>query len=315
VRRLGVLAIVLAACGGDDVAPSPGWSAGPPLPEPLLEPGVIGFDGSVWVIGGFDDRLAVVTDTWILDDGAAAWRAGPAAPAPLTHMNLAVAGDRIYLLGGLETRDLVPNGASWRLSADRTAWEPLAPLPAGSERGAAATITTTPDRILVIGGATVDAAVASVLVYATTEDSWTPGADLPSPRSHPTGALDADGNPVVIGGLATIDATEPLAEVLALVGGTWEARAAMPTARGGCSAAVIDGSVYCAGGEAGTAVVKAAEAYDLAGDAWVELPDLPRSRGGTGGAALGGRLIAPGGAHRLAWEPTDDVDVFDPDTP
>src|SRR5688572_15702693 len=115
--RAALVLVALAACGGDDApAPDAGpWRSGPPLPEPRLEAGVVGFAGGLWVIGGFDEGISVVTDTWILDDGAAEWRQGPDAPAALTHPNLAVFEDRLYLLGGLVGQDFVPTGESWVL--------------------------------------------------------------------------------------------------------------------------------------------------------------------------------------------------------
>ena len=171
------------------------------------------------------------------------------------------------------------------------------------------------DGIVIAGGADLTDALATVLVYAPGADTWTAGPDLPAPRWHPMGVADASGAPVVIGGLATLDATQPLADVLALVGGAWVPRTSMPTARGGCSLAVIDGVVYCAGGEAGGTVIRATEGYDLAADTWAALPDLPLRRGGTGGAARDGRLVVAGGAHKYAWEPTDDVDLYDPAAP
>lgn len=306
-------AAALGGCGADDVSgpPPPAWRAGPPLPEPLLEPGVIGLDGAVWVIGGFDAGLEVTRDVWILDPGAAAWRPGPTAPAALTHMNLAIADGRLYLLGGLVGRDLVPDPRAWVLSGDRTSWQDLAPLPAGAARGAAAVIATAAG-IVVAGGADATAARADVLIYDPRADRWQPGPALPTPRSHPMAALDPAGRPLVIGGLATLDASRPLTDVAVLVDDVWTARAPMPTARGGCALAVIDGRVYCVGGEAGVAVLSAVEAYDPAADNWTAMAGLPRGRGGTGGAAWDGLIIAPGGAHHLAWDPTADVDLYDP---
>jgi hypothetical protein len=303
VRR-AVLALVLAAGCGDDAAESP-WVAGPPLPGPRLEPGVIGFRDAIWVIGGFDDALQVSRDVWILDAGATEWRAGPEAPAALTHMNLAVSEDALYLLGGLEGRNFVPNGECWRLSDEAAGWEPLAPMLDGRARGAAARIALGDGEFVLAGGATETVAVASVDRYRA--GTWDALDDLPSPRSHPIGAHAPDGTPLVLGGLATLDATEPLDEVLALDGATWRALDPMPTARGGCAAAELDGVVYCAGGEAGNAALITVEAYD---GTWTTLPPLPAGRAGAGAAVHDGALYVVGGAHRLAWQPIADVDVL-----
>jgi hypothetical protein len=301
--RLAAL-LVVAACRDDGAPPDGPWQPGPPLPAPRLEAGVVGFGGAVWVIGGLDEGLEVVADTWILDEGAEDWRAGPAAPAALTHPNLAVVDGRLYLLGGLVGRDFVPLGESWVL--DGEAWTPLAAMPAGQERGAAAVLVL-PDDILLAGGASADAALDSTIAYRVRDDVWAELPPLPSPRSH---AMGAGG--VVIGGLPTLDSSRPLDEVLFYRGDGWEPRAPMPTPRGGAACAELGGSVICAGGEAGSSALRVTEAYDPSADTWVELAPMPRGRAGTGGAALGGALWVPGGAHRLAFEPTDTVESFTP---
>jgi N-acetylneuraminic acid mutarotase len=301
----GLALVVVAACGGDGgPAPDAGpWRSGPALPEPRLEAGVIALADELWVIGGFDEGLQVVADTWILEEGAAEWRRGPDAPAALTHPNLAVHGGRLFLLGGLAGQDFTPVGDGWVLESDT--WTPVAAMPAGMERGAAAVFTDSTN-VFLAGGASADAALASVLIYEPGTDTWSAGPDLPSPRSHAVGVGQH-----VIGGLASLESTEPLDDVLALVF-EWTERAPMPTARGGAACALIDELIYCAGGEAGSSALRATEVYDPSADVWTELDPMPRGRAGTGGAALGGALWVPGGAHRLAFEPADTVERFTP---
>jgi hypothetical protein len=309
VRR-AVLALVLAAGCGDDAAETP-WVKGPPLPGPRLEPGVIAYRDAIWVIGGFDENLLVSRDVWILDADATEWRPGPEAPAALTHMNLAVAGDTLYLLGGLEGRGFVENGECWRLVDEATGWEPLAVMPDGMARGAAATSVSTEDMIVVAGGATETETLASVLIYQPSTDTWTVTSELPSPRAHAIGATGGGGEPFVIGGLATLDATYPLDDVLAAVDGTFMVLGHLGTARGGCAAAEVDGLLYCAGGEAGDDALAVVEVSSGKLD-WTEVAPLPEPRAGAGAAGHDGALYVVGGAHRLAWEPIADVDVLVP---
>ncbi|MCB9559066.1 MAG: hypothetical protein H6708_01505 [Kofleriaceae bacterium] len=312
----GAVALTAAGCGdaatAPDAEPAP-WTEGPPLPGGRLEPAVAAVGDALWVVGGLDDGLEVVTDTWILDPGAAAWRPGPATPVALTHANLAAVGDTLYLLGGLVTRDFVPDGRAWALDPGATAWRPLAAMPAGAEVGAAAVIVDG-DTVVLAGGSTVDASVATVLAYDTVGDAWSRRPDLPSPRSHAVGARAPDGAALVIGGTVGLDALAPLADVLALAPGAsaWTARAAMPTARGGCAADVLAGELWCAGGEAGVAALHVVEVYDLGGDAWRAEAALPVARAGTHGAAIAGALWIPGGAYKLAWEPQATVAVLTP---
>lgn len=294
------LLVVFAACGEPPPADT-GWLDGPALPEGRLEPAVVAAGDALWVIGGFDDGIEVTATTWILDDGADAWRAGPDAPAALSHACVAAIDDTIYGLVGTE---FTPTAEAWALDPDTATWRALAPMP--EARGAAAVIVDGA-RIVLAGGSDAAASLATVIAYDTATDAWSSLPGLPSPRSHAIGARAPDGSIVVIGGTATLDATQPIADVLALVDATWEARAPMPTARGGCAAATLDDVVICAGGEAATSALRVTEAYDLVVDTWTTLDPLPRGRAGTGGAAMAGRLWVPGGAHALRYEPTDAV--------
>ena len=70
--------------------------------------------------------------------------------------------------------------------------------------------------------------------------------------------------------------------------------------------------LYLLGGERTGAVAAEIERYQPALDQWTSWPALPAARGGTGGAAWDGAAVMPGGAHRLAWAPVADVDVFQP---
>jgi len=75
---------------------------------------------------------------------------------------------------------------------------------------------------------------------------------------------------------------------------------------------VVDGALWCAGGEAGTAALAAVEAYDPRTDRWRAVPPLPAPRAGTQGAVVGGAMLVPGGAARLAYQPEATVFVWAP---
>jgi Kelch motif protein len=138
-----VAAVAATGCGDGAAGPDAGpddWMPGPALPGGRLEASVSAVDGALWVIGGLDDDLQIVTDTWILDPGASDWRAGPPAPAALTHLNAAVVDGDLYLLGGLVGSELAPTGESYALHPATGQWRSLAPMPPGQARGAAAVI-------------------------------------------------------------------------------------------------------------------------------------------------------------------------------
>ncbi|MEJ7599504.1 MAG: hypothetical protein WKG01_16470 [Kofleriaceae bacterium] len=123
---------------------------------------------------------------------------------------------------------------------------------------------------------------------------------------------DGDGTLIVAGGLRGLGSNEPLAEVhmLPVLGTSWQPRAPMPTARGGCAYGVSYGQLVCAGGEAGSSALAVVESYDPRLDTWSTRPPLPVPRAGTPGAVVGQQLYVPGGAAALVFEPTDTLFVF-----
>ncbi|MBK9036771.1 MAG: hypothetical protein IPL61_36900 [Myxococcales bacterium] len=313
-RAVIALAVVVGACA-DDAAPPDAetgpWRRGPDLPAARLEPAVAARADRLVVVGGFGPGLTIERTVDELDPATGRWTSGPLVPVAWTHAQLVAVGPRLFLLGGLAGRGFEARGDVF--VDDGAGWQPRAPLPIGAERGGAAVIASA-TTIYLLGGASTTAAVASAWAYDVAADRWDPLPDLPTPRSHPVAGLAPDGTVVVAGGLRTLDAAEPIADVLALAPGAagWQPRAPMPTARGGCAAGVVDGELWCAGGEAGTSALATVEAYAFATDTWRTLPPLPAPRAGTQGAVIAGALYIPGGAAHLAYEPEASVFRWQP---
>lgn len=281
------------------------------LPNARLLPSVAGLGDRLIVADGFDADLKIVTEVDALEPASGTWTRLPDAPVAWTHGDLAGNGGTLYLLGGLATQNYDVDGTCYALDSGASAWRTLAPMPAGLERGAAGIVVRAP-YIYVIGGAVQNTSVATVLVYDVSMDMWTQAPDLPSPRSHPGAAILPDGTLLVVGGLRTLDSTQPMNDVVELpVGATaWVTKSPMPTPRGGAACGLFGTRFVCAGGEADLTARDETEAYDWVHDTWSSLAKLPMPRAGTQGAAIGTRLYAPGGAHRIAYVPDDTVDVL-----
>jgi hypothetical protein len=316
--RVVLLLALAAACsddgGGPDAAPTD-WISGAAMPGPRLEAGVAAVGGRLAVIGGFDGALNIVATGFALDPVGGVWVPLPDAPVAWTHPGLAGKGGVLFLLGGLEGTDFIPRGEAYVLDAIAPAWQPLPAMPAGYERGAAG-IAVGPNYIYVAGGATQTAAVDTVLAYDVAQQTWSILPTLPSARSHPAAWALADGSLIVAGGLATLDATQPLADTYRLAPGAtqWQALAPMPdgAARGGCAYGALGTRLICAGGEASTSAILRVDAYDVLGDMWLRLEDLPAPRAATGGAVIGSRFFVPGGVDHLAFDPLDTTLIYAP---
>jgi len=315
MRRALVL-LLLAGCPpttppGD--GPGQAWTTGPEIPGKRLESGVTALGTRLVVMGGFatslSEGLSITTDVLAFDTFDGTWTPLPAAPAQWTHINLGAAGSTLFLLGGLEGTQFVARGEAYKLDPDTTEWVPVAPLP--EPRGAAGVVSS-PPHVYLLGGASTTAALATCYDYDLLSNDWIRLPDLPQARSHPAAMRMNDGTLIVAGGLATLDATEPLSDVWALSpnASQWVQRHAMPTARGGGAYGNVYGNLIVAGGESGRIALANVEGYDPVTDVWTIYPDLPEARAGTQAAAIGQLLYVPGGAQMLAFEPTSSLYVF-----
>ncbi len=319
VVRLTFLVVVVGCSSspGSVDAPSAPWTA-ITMPRAALEPGVAALGTRIVMLGGFDTGLEaglhITTSVDVYDTLAASWSILPAAPVAWTHVDLASSAGTLYLLGGTSGQEFTAEGAAYKLEVGGDAWLPIAPLPTGMERGAAGVVVS-PPHIFLIGGASTTSALASCLDYNLMTDTWSMLPDLPAARSHPAAMRRADdGELIVAGGLATLDASQPQRDVWSLATGAtaWVAKAPMPTPRGGCAYGPIGGHLLCAGGEANQAALHVVEEYEPSTDTWAALPDIPMARAGTQGVVVGEQLYIPGGAQQLKFEPTDQLYVFRP---
>ncbi|MDP1547605.1 MAG: kelch repeat-containing protein [Anaerolineales bacterium] len=91
----------------------------------------------------------------------------------------------------------------------------------------------------------------------------------------------------------------------------WQARADLPTARGGLAVAVYENQIYAIGGETSQGVTGVMEQYDVASDTWIKLTPKPLPVADINAAVIGGQIYIPGG--RLAsGRVTDVFESYDP---
>jgi len=88
----------------------------------------------------------------------------------------------------------------------------------------------------------------------------------------------------------------------------WRSRAAMPTARSGIAAAVLDGKIFVFGGESPSGTFNQNESYDPATNSWSARAPMPTARHGLGAAVVGKSIYVlsggpqPGGTYSSANE-------------
>lgn len=229
---------------------------------------------------------------------------GAIMPSPRSEMAAAALGSKIFVVGGspgtLDTMEVYDvDSDSWISSEeldenDPSATTTVTPLPLAVNHAAAASYD---GRLYVVGGYLEERTPSEKLFfYDPSSDTWTQGADMPTPRAALTANFIND-KLYAVGGtnnganaLSTLEQYDPSTN-------TWEELPSMPTARQHLSSAVIDGELYVAGGRiSGPATnVDAFEAYDPASQSWTLLESMPSERGGLAAAAIGNELYVFGG--------------------
>ncbi len=312
MRRL-ILLLGIWGCDAPEMdPPGPPWTERMALTDRRLEASATGVGSRLVVIGGFvNEALEISRDVLQYDPFNDVWSVH-ALPAPeaFTHAGLASVGGSIYLLGGLEGAAFTPSGKSHRLRPNATAWEPLADMPAGQERGAAAVVVSN-GHIFLVGGEIAGGFSDTILDYEVASNTWSVyPTKLTTARSHAAAMReDVDGTFTIAGGNGI---QGPLGDTFALrLDGTAELRAPMTVARAGCAYGVVYGQLVCAGGEIGTEVSRVVEVYDPNDDEWTMVVELPIERAGAAGAVVTSRLYVVGGSQTNAFTPTSTLFEFD----
>jgi non-specific serine/threonine protein kinase len=250
--------------------------------------------GSVWVVGGIlGDKATAKAESY--DPAVDKWKAGPSLPVQVHHASAAAYKGELVVLGGW-----IPDGpnltatVSDRVFALRNGqW---VDLPRLTHPRAAAAAAVVGDKLVVVGGQADGQLVPATEVFDG--DHWRDAAAMPTLREHVAAA--SDGKYVyVVGGrelspsknLASLERYDPAAD-------TWERLPAMPTARGGLGATVVDGRLVAVGGEAPDAAFDAVEAYDIAAKNWAPLTSLHSPTHGMAVVGIGKSVYIVGGARR-----------------
>ncbi len=291
------------------------------MPEPRLETATGTLGTRLVLAGGFSasmfEGLPITTKVLTFDTLTLEWGALPDLPVGWTHANIAAIGGVVFALGGLDGRSFVADGRMFVLEANATEWTELAPMSPQDARGASAVIVW-PGHIFLVGGSTTTETLSSILDFdlGTRTLSRFP-VDLPIARSHAAAIRRYDGAFVVAGGLGGLTGPQALSDVWLLPqdATVWQARTAMPTARGGCAYGVLYSNLICAGGET-TEALDVVELYNVTTDVWessatdARLEPMPGKRAGARGAVVANRLYVPGGSETLELIPTTTLFEF-----
>lgn len=328
--RLALTLVLALTCAAPAAAhPLDRWESAPAAPLPRQEAALAELDGKLYLAGGFEEGGAESARLDVYDIATQTWAPGVPMPEPAHHLAGVGLNGRVYFAGGLQTLFFNPTGRMWVYDPATGAWSTAAGLPAGRERGAGAMVVHD-GRIIYAGGQRIVVenatprriAVGYVDVYDPATDTWSPLADMPTPREHFGAAVVGDTLYAVGGRQMRLDLPVVTTEALDLRTGKWRTGlAAIPTPRGGFATGVVGREIITAGGESpdpapptplDAHVNDEVEAYDPATDRWRTRPSMPLPRFGIQGATSGGGLWIAGGGVGLSVRTTNSLDVFYP---
>ncbi len=218
------------------------------------------------------------------------WRHLTELPEARHHGMAAAVGDRIFFAGGY-TSSGDPTTAVWELVGG--AWTGRAPIPIPV--GAASAIVVG-DEIYLIGG------VPDGLFhrYDVANDRWTALPSPPTQREH-LAAVNLDGEVWAIAGRWMGEIFEST-DIFDIETGTWRDGPPLSEPRSGFGAAVVDDSVFVAGGEVfdPDETLTSVERLDDEAAGWQPTESLPQGLHGNPLVVVGSHVYLPGGSTRPA---------------
>lgn len=269
-------------------------------------------DGTVWVGGGADHRLAT-SETWLLDAVDGEWSPGPPLPTPVVDAAAVVLPDGSALVIGGRS-EVIPSAVSQTAVVQRLVEGEVEPLePMMVVRGGEHAAHRLPDgRVLVLGGqADVEPTELEVLSVSDCDAACPETGPMGVARAAPASTLDADGALWVLGGLDGQGRARFAPERLAPGASEWVSVPGQGEwAFFDGAAAVIDGAPMFAGGvdDEGRALDRAGR-FDAAADAWGSTGALNHARGDLSLVPLGERSAVVVGGHGPS-ELFDPVDAL-----
>ena len=180
-------------------------------------------------------------------------------------------------------------------------------------------------KLYLVGGKTASTHLSSLYIYDPNDpidsgdDEWSVGPNLLGPGVENPAVTASDGKLYTFGGsTAPFSGAVSNAAVFDPTSSTWTSLAAMPTARGGATAQILNDKIYVIGGM-GTngASLDTVEVYDPSTNQWSTGVSMQTPRDNLGAAVVDDLLYVFGGRTRNADgsvvnDTLDSLEIFDP---
>ena len=233
----------------------------------------------------------------------------------LEQFGIATDGDRIFVAGGYETSgpegsDDSQSSALWIFDLRSGAWLSGPSMPAAR---IGLSLAYVDGKVYAIGGRGPDA--SRVFVYDVAKRIWsTAKFSNPDPR-YSGASVVVGGSIYLIGGNDARGASSRV-DILDVAHGEFRRGPALPVAREGHVAALVDGQIHVSGGQSLTPPKSYPDHFvlDLKSNKWRQETPLPTARHGSVAAGTQGKFIvvggAPGAGVYTVFTSTDVVDIY-----
>jgi hypothetical protein len=199
-------------------------------------------DGNIYVFGGIgSNRRDILSSTEVFSPENNQWRTLSELPTPLFRASAVNVNRNIYIIGGF-TNDNSFNDRVFLYNTERDTFITVARMPEPFRFSHSAVLVE--DRILVMGGITVDDAMLNTgMWFSPRTQRWIEAPQLRTPAVN-FGMVEKDGLVYLIGGVFYV----PLDRHEILRGERWTPGASMPIGRNGFGLAFLGDTLYAAGG-------------------------------------------------------------------
>jgi N-acetylneuraminic acid mutarotase len=225
-----------------------------PLPVPLDHSGAVGYNGKIYVVGGFLQHKIPTDKLFIYDIDKNEWNEGKPLPSARGALTAEIINGTLYAIGGLNSSQ-IPVNTNEAYDFESDTWTTKAPMPTARHHLSSAVVD---GRLYALGGRILGNGVPSEdldqalsnfnknEMYDPIADTWTVKQPMQEKRSGFT-ASALDGQIYVFGGqnvggiFESVERYSPSSD-------TWTNIAALPSERQGLVVVQVDKKIYTIGG-------------------------------------------------------------------
>jgi uncharacterized repeat protein (TIGR01451 family) len=282
--------------------------------------------GKVLVAGGGNSVTNAVNSVQLYDPATNSWSniadgsnfaAGTLVGAHSYHTATLLPSGKVLVAGGNDgSYDLATAELYDPASTDTrpppiygvSSWTPAASL-ATARLGHTASMLAS-SKILVAGGSSGSASIASAELYDGASNTWSAAGSLNSARANHTATVLASGKVLVAGGIS--GSAVASCELYDPISNTWSTAGSLATARGYHTATLLpSGKVLVAGGASAFGILASAELYDPATNSWSAAGGLANIRAShTATLLYSGKVLVAGG--QISGGALASAELYDP---